>query len=351
MFKRAKVISTIDPLNKGRIKIFIYGIYPDSYEDVPDKLPWAEPAMNIFGGYTSANGSTNAETGSCGVPKKGSTVWVFFDGGDINYPVYFAVSQSGDGWTPTHENQRVIQTENVRIVIDEVPEAHTNQFKVYGIYEDETEELLTAVDTEEKADEYVLTVDSTIYPETRIEEVVYTGKDRTVVRNKTKSPLEDNVDEKLYNNTRLDIEIEATNQTAINLKITGNVNIEVIGDTYKKTTGNIYEVHIGDKYIRHEGNLVIDQVGSMDTKIEGSVYNTTVGDYTRKTTDSSLVYVGGYSRHTVKSTHTLTTGSSFRVASPNTEVLGIFEVAIGDTGVISTGSTVFVNKGIVTTIV
>ncbi len=354
MFKRAKVISTIDPLNKGRIKVFVYGVYPDSYENVPEKLPWAEPAMGIFGGYTSKIGSNPAipvETGSCAVPKKNSTVWVFFDGGDINFPVYFAVSQSGEGWLPTHENQRVIQTEGVRITIDEVPESLTNQFKVYGIYEDETEELLSSFPTEEEAEEYVLTVDMDIYSDTRIFEVVYTGDEREVVRNTTVSPLEENPDDKLYKNTRLDIAIEASNQTAINLKITGDVNIEVIGNTYKKITGDVHEEHIGDKYIKHIGNLVIDQKGSVDTKVEGSVYNTTVGDYTRKTTNSSLVYVGGYSKHISKSLYTLTSGGGVKIATPITEVLGILDVSTGDTGVITVGTIAVVNKGVITAIV
>ena len=351
MFKRAKVISTIDPLNKGRIKIFVYGVYPDSYENVPEKLPWCEPAMSIFGGYTSNMGNSSVETGICAVPKKNSTVWVFFDGDDINFPVYFAVSQSGEGWLASHENQRVIQTEGVKIIIDEVPETIINQFKVFGIYEDKKEELLTAFPSREEAEEYVLTVDMDIYSDTRIDETISTEDEREVSRNTSKSPIEEEVDEKLYKHTRLDIAIEATKQTAINLKITGDVNIEVIGDTFKKTTGDVHEVHIGDKYIKHVGNLVVDQEGSVSTTVVGSVYNSTVGDYTRKTSNTSLVYVGGYSKHIVEATHTLTTGGSFRIASPNTEVLGILEVEVGDTGVISTGSTVFVNKGIVTTIV
>jgi hypothetical protein len=66
----------------------------------------------------------NAETGWCSVPKAGkngddgASVWVFFEGGDVNKPIYFASAQSGPGWFSEHPNQHVFKSDNVMVRID-----------------------------------------------------------------------------------------------------------------------------------------------------------------------------------------------------------------------------------------
>lgn len=140
-----------DPQNKGRVKIFVPGIFKDSILTNGQwwHLPWAEPAMSIFGGgwtgekvKTSNNqhGATyNDQTGYCSVPqcaldhKNGSQVFVFFEAGDVNKPIYFAVAQSGSGWLLEHPKQHVIQTDSVRIRIDETPESQESTCK-HGIF-------------------------------------------------------------------------------------------------------------------------------------------------------------------------------------------------------------------------
>ena len=72
---------------KGRIKVKIYPMMEGL--DV-DSLPWAMPAMPVpYGGGT---------TGIYALPNVGSTVWVFFEGGDIFSPIYFASAPAGDDW-------------------------------------------------------------------------------------------------------------------------------------------------------------------------------------------------------------------------------------------------------------
>ena len=51
----------------------------------------------------------------------GSQVWVFFEAGDINKPIYFASAQSGPGWFSEHPNQHVFHSDNIRVRIDENP--------------------------------------------------------------------------------------------------------------------------------------------------------------------------------------------------------------------------------------
>jgi len=85
---RGKVVDNNDPLQLGRVKVKVY----PWFEDVKDEdCPWAEPAW---------------QGGILYVPPKNAWVWIFFEGGDVEKPVWFAWSlpfngvrfQSGSMW-------------------------------------------------------------------------------------------------------------------------------------------------------------------------------------------------------------------------------------------------------------
>lgn len=160
---RGEVVYTDDPKRKGRVKLFVYGVYSYELKNSPEQLPWAEPAMSLFGGNwtnqnfkrmteaeketlkkagmgydydkdtyfgdknydTSKEVGLNQETGWCSIPhanikqKIGAQVFCFFEGGDANRPVYFAAAQSGDGWISEYPNQHSIKTDNVSVIINE----------------------------------------------------------------------------------------------------------------------------------------------------------------------------------------------------------------------------------------
>ena len=72
---RGFVVNNEDPLNKGRIKIFVPGVYSSKFMDVPEQLPWALPAMSIFGGGSTnkhREGVLNKEVGWSSVPHMGN---------------------------------------------------------------------------------------------------------------------------------------------------------------------------------------------------------------------------------------------------------------------------------------
>jgi hypothetical protein len=81
-------------------------------------LPWATPAMPLFSG-------SGIGYGAFAIPKVGSHVWVFFEGGDIYQPVYFAEAISGLVGLPSerlvdYPNSIVFKTQNgVVISIDD----------------------------------------------------------------------------------------------------------------------------------------------------------------------------------------------------------------------------------------
>lgn len=71
----------------GLCKIFIPGVYPEEFKQNKSKLPWAEPCQPLFAGGAIGNGTFE-------YPDINSTVWLFFEGGNINYPVFFGLSNN-----------------------------------------------------------------------------------------------------------------------------------------------------------------------------------------------------------------------------------------------------------------
>jgi hypothetical protein len=107
---RGKVLDNTG--DKGRCKIYVPSLHSSEFENIPTKLPWAEPAMPLFGGTTD-------NQGMCSWPEVGATVWVFFEGGDLRDPVYFANIAGGQAWIAENNKQFVIQTEKTKLTIDD----------------------------------------------------------------------------------------------------------------------------------------------------------------------------------------------------------------------------------------
>lgn len=70
---RGYVVYNDDPAVKGRLKIFVPGVYSNEYSDKPEYLPWATPAMPSFGGNAPSNNfqALNEETGWASPPHAG----------------------------------------------------------------------------------------------------------------------------------------------------------------------------------------------------------------------------------------------------------------------------------------
>jgi len=85
-FYRAVVKSS---LGDGRIRIFIPQLYDDADAEQKYENAWpiAEPALPI-----------QHHNGNLAVPEVNSTVWVFFENGNIATPVYFAICPGADNW-------------------------------------------------------------------------------------------------------------------------------------------------------------------------------------------------------------------------------------------------------------
>jgi len=85
---RGVVEDVDDPEKGGRVKVRILGIHSDNPKYVETKhLPWAIPAT----GLTMAGGGLR-NIGTMNVPSIGSHVFIFFEAGDHNFPVYFSAA-------------------------------------------------------------------------------------------------------------------------------------------------------------------------------------------------------------------------------------------------------------------
>lgn len=87
-----EVIDNNDPSKKGRIKVRVYGLFPDSIPKTD--IPWAIPDFSYVGSVK----------GSFIIPPLKTKVRVYFDHGDIYCPVYEAKGYSENDLPDTINN-------------------------------------------------------------------------------------------------------------------------------------------------------------------------------------------------------------------------------------------------------
>ena len=255
-----------DPENKGFVKVFVPGIHPDEFFHDPKALPWCEPAMPIFGGSGPSGLGRNPETGITSVPHVNAGVWVFFERGDVNFPIYTFAVQGGTGWMSKYKNQHVIRTDNVNITINE-PNISDDLFEYTTV-----KETSAYVPTNKKQSDT---------------EEVYFSNNRNILKpinvSMTSSGQFSNMIPALEIKTpqlsevpvRLHMDVNGN----YNLDILGNVNIRYIGTVYEEVIGDKYTTHNGDHYHTHNGNTysyvngdsVVNNIGNIETKIVGNI--------------------------------------------------------------------------------
>lgn len=127
---RGEVVDVEDPTKSGRVRVNVFGVYDGLPVDV---LPWAIYADPNMGGIS--------EVGSFLVPELGAHVWVFFEGGDHHFPVYWAGAPAIKEGTPdlpsesrqdssTYPLNKVIKTKSgILIERDDTPD--NVRFRIY----------------------------------------------------------------------------------------------------------------------------------------------------------------------------------------------------------------------------
>jgi hypothetical protein len=106
---RGKVENNVDPLQQGRIQVAVPAVLGDG------TLSWAMPSAPYAG----------ASVGLFLVPPRGANVWVEFEGGDTDYPIW-----SGCFWgtgecpaQPALDSMKVLKTDSFTLTINDLPGA------------------------------------------------------------------------------------------------------------------------------------------------------------------------------------------------------------------------------------
>jgi len=101
---RGSVASNVDPLQKGRLQVQVPAIYGSN------SLNWALPSVPFAG---------NGE-GLYLIPDIGANIWVEFEGGDIDFPIWSGCFW-GDGECPGQMPQtKLLKTRAATITLDEL---------------------------------------------------------------------------------------------------------------------------------------------------------------------------------------------------------------------------------------
>jgi len=110
---RAQVVDNKDTQKFGRVLVWV----PDLMPEVNKKEGiWARPANNPLGGRNMEADSDHHYMGTSYIPKKGSWVFIFFEGGNINLPYYFGALEL-ENTTVLPENQVGSNYENKWVLL------------------------------------------------------------------------------------------------------------------------------------------------------------------------------------------------------------------------------------------
>lgn len=123
---RALVVNNKDREKFGRVLVWIPDLMPEVERT---KGLWARPANNPLGGRNMEGSDDHHYVGTSYIPKKGSWVFIFFEGGNINRPYYFGAldlentkvlpenqlgSNYQDKWTiiKTHKGRAIVVSDD-----------------------------------------------------------------------------------------------------------------------------------------------------------------------------------------------------------------------------------------------
>jgi len=258
-FYRAKIVDNDDKENYGRVLVWI----PDIMTFLPDTAGlWARPANNPIGGRNEEDGDDNNFMGSSYIPRNGSWIWIFFEGGNINRPYYFGaldlenakvlpevqLGNTNDKWVifKSHDGRAITisdDPDDARVEITgkkrqlkEPPSGDTGS--VYTIDGNQTTILLDERDGKEK-----------ILLRTHKGDFLHIDIDEQKLQAYFKDDIHIKSDNNIYITAKEEFHIKAdlgklnigSNADNVNIKAADEVNIESGGDVNIKSGININE--------------------------------------------------------------------------------------------------------------
>ncbi len=286
---RAQVVDNKDTKKFGRVLVYIPALMPEV--DKKDGL-WARPANNPLGGRNMEADSDHHYMGTSYIPKKGSWVFIFFEGGNINLPYYFGAlelenttvlpecqvgSNYENKWVllKTHEGRAIVMSDDPDDARTEItgkkrqlsspPTGDTGS--VYTIDGNQTTILFDEREGKEKVlirtykgDFFHIDIDERKLQAEFESDIVIKTKGKFQVT------AEDNID--ILSNTG-DIAIEAGSGN-VDIKADSNVNQESGADFNIKSGGNL----------NLEAAKALNELAGANVNIDGTILNEQSGTAT-----------------------------------------------------------------------
>jgi hypothetical protein len=103
---RGKVANNVDPLQMGRIQVSVAAVLGDG------RLSWAMPCAPYAG----------PQVGFFAVPPVGANVWVEFEGGDTDYPIWAGCFWGlGELPVPALAQIKFMRTDGIKLELNDLP--------------------------------------------------------------------------------------------------------------------------------------------------------------------------------------------------------------------------------------
>jgi hypothetical protein len=271
---RAQVVDNKDTKKFGRVLVWI----PDLMPEVNKKDGmWARPANNPLGGRNMEADSDHHYMGTSYIPKKGSWVFIFFEGGNINLPYYFgALELENTTVLPecqvgsNYENKWVLlKTHEGRTIVmsDDPDDART---EITG-----KKRQLSSPPTGDTASVYTIDGNQTtiLFDERE-------GKEKVLIRSHKGDFFHIDIDErKLQAEFESDIIIKTKGKFQVTaednidiLSKTGDISIEAVsGNIDIKADSKINQESGSDSNVKSGGNLNLEAAKTLNELAGGNV--------------------------------------------------------------------------------
>lgn len=102
---RGQVTSNVDPQKMGRVQVSCPAVLGDG------RLSWAMPSVPYAG----------PQVGFFAIPPVDANVWVEFEGGDLDYPIWSGCFWSAGDAPAALAGQKVWKTENATLTLSDLP--------------------------------------------------------------------------------------------------------------------------------------------------------------------------------------------------------------------------------------
>jgi len=248
---RSKVVDNKDPEKFGRVMLWI----PDIMPDVPDNQGlWARPANNPVGGRNMEENSEHHYMGSSYIPKIGSWMFVFFEGGNVNRPYYFGALDLEN--TPVlPENQLGTNYEDKWTIF----KSHMGRCIVVSDDPDDERVEITSkkrqISNPPTGDlESVYQIDgnmTTVLLDER------SGKEKLLIRTRLGDFIHIDIDER---------QLQLFFESDISIRTNGNLSLQVEGNMDIKVAGNIKQTGLSDQHLNAGSKLNMQSGAAMNFK-------------------------------------------------------------------------------------